>query len=269
MRYLLFSGSLLFFTSLAAQLPEPFLSSRKKPKQGSLYFTFGWHRIYYTRSTIHFKDTETGNYDFELVKARAKDDNDLNIRDGEDAPQFSFRFGYIFNRSKGLGIEFNFDHAKYLVVQGQKVRVKGMINDVFYEQDTLLNRSFVKYEHTDGANYYLLNFVKNKDLWQSKNGRHSLGWIIKPGAGLVIPRTQSRILGKSRDDKYHVAGYLFAAESGLRYVFFKHGIAEITCKGAYANYNDVLLYGEGRASQQWWSFQYLFIVGFQFNAGKR
>ncbi len=29
-------------------------------------------------------------------------------------PQYNYRIGYIFNKEKGLGVEINFDHTKWL-----------------------------------------------------------------------------------------------------------------------------------------------------------
>jgi hypothetical protein len=114
----------------------------------------------------------------------------------------------------------------------------------------------------------MINFIKRKRLLKSRNEKHELSVVIKPGAGLVIPRTESTIMGRYHHDRYHVSGYVAGLETGLRQTFFKNFVAELTIKGVYANYSDVPLYGNGRASQQWWSFQYLFLVGYQFQLNK-
>jgi hypothetical protein len=111
----------------------------------------------------------------------------------------------------------------------------------------------------------MINFVKRKNIGQSRNKEHWLDIVFKPGFGLVIPRSDTWMFGKPRNDKYHVSGYVAGVEGGLRGVLFNKLIAEFTVKGAYANYSDVLLYGSGRARQQWWSFQYIMLVGYQFN----
>ena len=95
--------------------------------------------------------------------------------------------------------------------------------------------------------------------------KHQVDIVLKPGIGLVIPRSDTWMFGKPRNDKYHVSGYVAGVEGGLRGVLFKKFIAEFTFKGVYANYTHVLLYGSGRARQQWWSFQYIMLVGYQFN----
>jgi hypothetical protein len=74
-------------------------------------------------------------------------------------------------------------------------------------------------------------------------------------------------MGNHANQRYHISGYVAGFETGFQAVIFKNILAEITCKGAYANYTDVLLVGNGKASQQWWSFQYLFLIGYQFHLG--
>jgi len=236
--------------------------AKNKTVKGWFYGSYGWHRIYYTRSTIHFRNNKEMNYDFKLVKARGRDDNDLNIGKGIDAPQWSLRFGFLFNHKKGWGIEWSYDHAKYVLRQGQQVRLKGNINGQYFDRDTLINPDFIEYEHTDGANYYMLNLVKRNNLHISARGRR-LDFLYKAGAGLVIPRTESRIMGWHYNEHYHISGWLAGLEGTLRYEWLKNFFAELSAKGVYASYPDVLLYGGGRASQNWCSFQYLFTVAYQ------
>lgn len=236
-----------------------------KKAKGSLYISSGWHQIYYTRSMIHFKDQVTADYDFRLIHAKATGDNHLHTGKGYDAPQWSLRVGWFFNSPKNLGIEINFDHAKYLLTQWQRVRLRGMINKVYYDQDTMLVPEFIAYEHTDGANYYMLNLLKRKSLLTSASGKHDMDLVLKAGAGLVRPRSDTRIMGRHRNDKYHIAGWLAGMEGSLRYELLKNLFGEISLKGVYADYRDVLLYGEGRASQHWWSMHYLFTLAYQFS----
>ena len=244
------------------------ISSADKKTTAPVYFSFGWHRIFYTNSTIHFRDHQSRNYDFKLINAKAIDDNDLQIGKHIDAPQFTVKLGFYFKKNPDHGIELSFDHAKYSLKEWQLVRLSGSIENEYYDKDTLLSPNFIKYEHTDGANYYMLNFIKRKQLLQTKNGKHELGIIFKPGAGIVRPRTETTIMGDHANKQYHISGYVAGLETGFRGVIFKNILAEITCKGAYANYTDVLLAGTGRASQHWWSFQYLFLIGYQFYPGK-
>jgi hypothetical protein len=258
--------SIFLFVTTSVSFPQTSIKRLQNslPKN-TFYFTFGWHRAYYTNSTIHFKDLKTANYDFKLIKAKAIDDNDLRMGRGIDAPQYSVRLGLFFKNKPNTGIEINFDHAKYILKQGQQVHIEGSINGRSLNKDTLVHPEFIEYEHTHGANYWMINVVKQKNIWQSNNQKYQLAFLLKPGIGLVIPHSDIRLFGKPGNDKYHVSGYMAGVESGLHAVLFKNLVAEFTFKGAYANYADILLYRSGRARQHWWSYQYIMLVGYQFS----
>jgi hypothetical protein len=139
----------------------------------------------------------------------------------------------------------------------------GSFRGEYYDIDTTLGNDFIRYEHTNGANYAMLDFVKRFDLWHAKNEKHWISAIAKAGGGFVLPRTESFIAGNHRNDTYHVAGYVVGLDGGMRYDFLKYFFLETSLKGCYANYFDVYLYGDGRASQHWWSLEYIFTIGLQ------
>lgn len=255
----------LWVIDVAAQAPNNETISRN-PK-GVLYFGVGGHRSQFSKSTIHFRDNKTGDYDFKLVRAKAVDDPVLSFAQGVTAPQYSVRVGYYFNNTAQTGLEFSFDHIKYMLQQGQKVRLKGTINRVFYDTDTTLSRNFIEYEHTDGANFYMINFLKRFPLLKTKE-KHQLDFTVKPGVGIGIPRSDTRILGKGRNDRYNLAGIVAGLESGVRYEFFRNFFIEGSLKGSYAHFSNVLLYGKGRARHSWFTFQYVVIAGVQFPTKK-
>ncbi len=102
----------------------------------------------------------------------------------------------------------------------------GEINGVQYDKDTLLRVGFLKYEHTNGANFCEVNFIKRQNLFVSLNKKHWLGAVGKVGLGFVYPKTDTWLFGVERNDVFHVAGYVVSAEVGARYDFLKHFFAE-------------------------------------------
>jgi hypothetical protein len=66
---------------------------------------------------------------------------------------------------------------------------------VHYDTDTTLLSKFIRYEHTNGANYGMINIVRRFNFWHSKNEKHRLSAVAKAGGGIVVPRTQSYIAG--------------------------------------------------------------------------
>lgn len=248
-----------------------------KKTKGSLYFSWGYNRDAFSKSDIHLKNTTgeynpvTGNhdyYDFTIYDATAKDRNGIRDVFNTDLtiPQYVYRIGYYFNNKKDLGIEINFDHVKYVMRDWQTLHVKGNILGQEVDKDTLISPdNFLHFEHTDGANFLMLNIMKRQRLYASKNDKHWISVIGKVGAGPVIPRTQVTIFGQDLNNRFHIAGYCAGIELGLRYDAFKHIFIEYTAKGAYANFTNVLVLGSGKAHHHFWTAENILTLGFQFS----
>lgn len=230
-------------------------------KKGGFYFTWGYTRAYYSKSTIHFsdhsgkiRDNNTGkptDYDFTIYDAKAKDRPDFDrIKDviNITVPQFIAHAGFYFNDKRDIGIEINYDHAKYVVTDWQKVRIKGQFNGNYVDKDTVLDpQNFLHFEHTDGANFWIVNFLKRWTLY-NPGSNFNLGWVAKVGPGLVYPRTDVTIFGERLNNKWHVAGWIVGVETGVRAEFLKYGVFEFTAKGSYADYMKCLVLGKGNGT---------------------
>jgi hypothetical protein len=215
-----------------------------------VYFGLGSHRVFFSPGNIHIRGGTQPAFDFTLYNVRGKDEGGLKF---DTAPQFSYFIGYYFKKLK-FGLEYNYDHGKYFTRENQVVRIKGFIEDRYYDTDTTLSPGFFRLEHSDGSNYAMINFVK----WISVASRVEL--ILKAGAGLVHPKTNSTIIGQSRDDRYHFSGYVTGIETGLRVHFLRHYYIGGSFKGCYASYNDFLISG-GKGEQSWFSAQLNYFVG--------
>ena len=272
---------LSFTVSVFSQLPTSSLpinptKTKKKFSDGSMYLLWGYTRAMYSKSTIHFSDDSntyypaTGqyhNYNFTIYDAKAHDKPDFkDIKDVANItiPQFVIRLGYYFNNKKDFGVEINYDHTKYVVTDYQTVRIKGNFNGQAVDNDTILDpTNFLHFEHTDGANFWMFNFIKRWKLYEpSKN--FNLGFVVKPGAGFVYPRTDVTMLGTRLNNKWHIAGWIVGVESGIRAEFLKHGVFEFMAKGAYADYTNALVLGKGngKANHHFFAGQLTATLGF-------
>jgi hypothetical protein len=231
-------------------------SGQLKTRSGVLYFGFGTHKIFYSKSNLHLVGNGIPGFDFTLKKVKAKDDFFLKQTGG--APQYDYKMGYYFNK-KNFGIEFNFDHVKYFVRHDQVVRTIGTINGEKIDSELPVTTYVQNFEHSDGANYALVNFVKWKNL--TSTSKTNLVWELKAGIGPVFPKTNSTILGKHWDDHYHVAGFVTAVETGLRYNF-KFLFVQPSFKAAYADYRRFLI-ADGYGNQNWLSGQFILSIGAQ------
>lgn len=276
-----FPGVLLLLSATAMAQPAPDRSLERTPRnhndsfichhsfspKGQFYFGFGYNKEWYTKSNIHVKD-ESGDYDFVLHGMTAKDRPQFNeiFRVAISIPQYGYRFGYWLPSSR-FGIELNFDHAKYVVDEYQTVKLTGRIEDKIYDQDTLVDPlTFFDMEHTDGANFLLLNLMFRKPLVQKKFLHVSA--VAKVGGGIVIPRTDVTLFGQRWNHCFHVAGQVAGIETGMRIELLKYFWIEPTVKGVFANFNSVLAIDDVLISHRFGAFMVLAHAGFQFPLGK-
>ncbi len=235
-------------------------------KKGSLYLTWGYHRNEYSKSTIHLRDHSSDNYDFTLYHARAKDQPDMEhlLKSPLTVPQYVFRLGYFFNNKKDLGIEFSWDHLKYVVIDNQMMHMKGSIHGKYYDVDTLVTPGLVHFEHTNGNNYAMVSVIKRNTFFEPLNFRHKLSGIYSLGAGILVPKTDSYVLGHHNDGPFRYSGIVFGGSVGLRYDIFKYFYIEPSIKGAFADYTNAKVYLQGRAQHHFFSLQYIVAAGINF-----
>jgi hypothetical protein len=274
MKYLLFP--LLLFASAKHYSQTELLPEIKRPAKHNYYLMWGYNREAYTTSTIHFQNkgnlndiNEYGPYDFIIEDAKAHDKPDFDqLGDVVNItiPQYSFRIGMWLNNKNDEGFELNYDHAKYVVTEGQTVRIRGTINGIAVDKDSVLENKYFHFEHTDGANFWQIDYMKRTKIYYSKNNFFRLSYVLKPGMGLVIPRTDATIFGHRLNNNWKVAGITASLEMALRAEIHKHFIVEFAGKSGWANYINcfVLGRGNGKASHKFGYVEGILSLGYQF-----
>ncbi len=210
-----------------------------------MYLQWGYNSENYTHSNIHFKMNNGNNFTLHHAKAHdTKGYSDVLKRPTQiSIPQYNYRIGFYINKAFTKAIEINFDHAKYIVTDGQNVHVTGMIDKVHVDGDSILNReTFLHFEHTDGANWLHINYAEQKPLYLTKKTKRDLLTLIyKAGAGINIPRTDFTWRGERLNNDFHVAGYNIGAEGGLRFYPLNKWFLEATAKTGYVRYVNALV----------------------------
>jgi hypothetical protein len=236
----------------------------KKPVFSGVYLQWGYNRDWFSKSDIHFSNGSS--YDFTIHKASAQDQPDFSgFRDSPwdvTIPQNSYRIGVYLNKTRTHAIELNFDHAKYVMDDFRNRRVSGQVHGEPLDIDTFVTPYFVDFEHTNGANFYHINYVRQHDLIRFSRRSHASG-VLKLGAGVVIPRSDVTIMGRKLDNEYHVAGYIISAEAGLRFYPRRHLFVEFTGKGGFANYLNVLTVDGGKANHHFYYGSVVGLVGLE------
>ena len=246
----------------------------KKPfgKKGTMFVFWGWNRAAFSKSDIHFK----GNgYDFVLHNVVAHDrPSDLSwdyINPKEvSIPQFNFRYGYFIKDN--LAIVIAQDHMKYVMDQNQTVDITGNISDPVYEnmvqngKINLADEKFLTFEHMDGLNYVNAGVEKYKKLYAKE--KVEILWAYGGGLGVMFPKSNVKLFGNERSDRFHVAGFGADVRTNINFIFWKRLMARVEAKFGYINMPDVkttLNNKPDKASHDFVFGQINFGVGYVFN----
>jgi len=231
-----------------------------------IYLQWGYNVECYSRSNIRFR---MGNGDdFSLRKAKAHNNPGFQtIIDKPwkiSLPQYNYRLGFYLNKSHTKAFEINFDHIKYIVTDGQTVRVKGKIDGVAVDGDSVLNPStFLHFEHTDGGNLLHFNYVRQQVLLKKKKKNNTLlSYVWKAGAGFNIPRSDFTWRGNRLNNKFHISGYNISGEAGLRLYPGRCFFIELAGKSGYVRYMDALAEtGKSKGNKATHGFVYAEMTG--------
>ena len=237
-----------------------------------MYLQWGYNTEWYTKSNIHFKLSNGDNFTLNKAKAHDKPDLEAIYKSPADIsiPQYNYRIGFYLNESHTKAIEINFDHIKYVVTDGQKVRVTGRIGGVQVDADSIVDpQNFLHFEHTDGGNLLHINYVQQKTLaMNAAKTRPLINLIWKAGAGINIPRTDFTYHGDRFNNDFHVAGYNLSGEAGARLYLSKRFFFEGTGKTGYVRYINALANTStakgNRASHGFAYFELIGLIGYDF-----
>ena len=257
----------LILALLFLQLGSGAFSQSKVKLLKGMYLQWGYNKEWYTNSTIHFKGSVNGvPHDFTLYHARGHDQTNFDAVYKEpvqiSVPQYNYRIGFYLNSKHTRAIEINYDHTKYVVYDNQLVHVKGYFGKNTIDKDTSFANSDMHFEHTNGANFYQVNYVREYNLKNKKN-RQFIRALWKGGAGILVPKTDVTLFGKRLDNRFHVAGYCIGLEGGGKiYPFGKHLFFEGTAKTGFANYLNSLTVDGGKAQHHFAYFELIGLVGY-------
>lgn len=241
--------------------------------KGKIYFFWGGNRESFTTSDIHFKGNE---YDFTIHDVVAHDKGkgwhlDYFNPFRMTIPQTNFRLGYFI--SNNYNVSIGVDHMKYVMIQYRAVNLTGnypnagSYGELLPDNQVLLTEDFLTFEHTDGLNYINSEISRVDDISDWINLPNTDVFQINLtegfGAGVLLPKTNSKLLGNERNDEFHVAGFGISAKIGLNLTFFKHFFIQSELKSGYINMNDIRTTKDtsDRASQDFFFFQRIISIG--------
>ena len=263
--------ALLSLTSLAQteNLVDLTIQSEKYTahNKGKFFFYWGGNRGYYSTSDIRFTGAD---YDFTLENASAHDRPkgyhiDYINPSKMTIPQTNFRLGYFFNDHYNISV--GVDHMKYVMSQNKVVSYsgnypnEGTFGESLPGNEVLLTDKFLTFEHTDGLNYINSEITRVDDISKWFNLPNTDKFQINLsegfGAGVILPKTNTKLFTKERYDEFHLSGFGISAKAGLTFTFYKHFFIQTELKTGYIEMNDIrTTYSTAdKAQQNFWFLQ--------------
>ena len=247
--------------------------------KGKFFVSWGGNRESYSKSDVTFKGKD---YNFTVDNMTAHDKpkgwhldyiNPVKMT----IPQTNFRLGYFINDHYSVAI--GVDHMKYVMTQNQTANVTGTINLPIADAGNLKNgiynntpvnftdETFLTYEHTDGLNYINTEVSRHDDIshWFGLPNIDKVQINLTEGVGIGVlyPKTNTMLLGKTRHDDFHIPGFGTSVKAGLNITFFKHFYIQGELKGGYINMQNIRTTqsNDDSAAQDFLFFQRIIAVG--------
>lgn len=274
----LFVLLILFSINMSAQQTSKPLATAKEGRytahnKGKFFISWGGNRDSYSKSDVTFKGD---NYNFTLKDISAHDKPkgwhiDYINPTRMTIPQTNFRMGYFINDHYSISI--GWDHMKYVMYQDREVAIDGYYpNPGSYDEIPLnghigTTEKFLTYEHTDGLNYINTEFSRTDDLSSlfsiGNTDRIQINLTEGVGAGVLYPKTNTKLLGKDRHDDFHISGYGASLKAGLNFTFLKYFYVQGELKAGYINMPDIRTTSSAAdtASQEFFFFEQIIAFG--------
>ncbi len=241
--------------------------------KGKFFFYWGGNRAYYSTSDIRFIGAD---YDFTLNNVTAQDKPkgyhvDYINPSRMTIPQTNFRMGYFFNDHYNISV--GVDHMKYVMKQDKVVSYtgnypnEGTFGESLPGNEVLLTEKFLTFEHTDGLNYINSEITRVDDIskWLRlpNTDKFQINLSEGFGAGMLLPKTNTKLFTKERHDEFHLSGFGVSAKAGLTFTFYKHFFIQTELKTGYIEMNDIRTTFDAadKAQQNFWFIQSMIAFG--------
>ena len=257
-KYPVFTGMVFLISMLSISA----FAQQKKYKKKELYFSWGYNKEWYTKSTVKIDQPSLGNhYSFISIKGHDHPGWDDGIfNKALSIPQYNYRLGLFINQQKGLAVEINFDHTKFIFTD-QSARIKGNLDKKGIDSTVSFSKANGFYYYlNNGANFLLFNLVKRWHWVNNKRQSISVDLLGKAGLGPVIPHVENSFFGHKNEPHFQLGGWNVGAEAALKTTFFHYIFIEYSNKVDYARYSNLRIY-EGTAKHAFGTYEMVLSLG--------
>jgi hypothetical protein len=200
------------------------------------FVSWGYNGDRYAKSDLHISQPPLGN-DFTLAGVQARDSKawtDL-FSHGLTVPQYNLRIGFFFNDRWGL--ELAHDHIKWIVREGQQVRLTGTLGGEPVDTLVTLTPDVLRYQLNNGANPLFINLIRRVRLRGEPGRTGAVSFLAKAGGGFANPHTENAVFDQPNDKGFQfVQGWNVDAVAAVRIHLFNPLYFEVEEKLIYARY---------------------------------
>ena len=241
--------------------------NKKGTRKKELYFSWGYNKEWYTRSTIKIDQPSLGNhYSFKNIKGHDNPGWDDGIFNKPlSIPQYNYRLGLFLNKEKGIAVEINFDHTKFIFAD-QQAHVTGTLHKRIVDTTVNFSQPGFFYYLNNGANFLLFNVVKRWHWYADNRENIKIDFLGKAGIGPVIPHVDNKFFGEQNKPGFQLGGWNIGVEAAVRATFFQHVFLEYSNKLDYARYSNLKVY-EGTAKHAFGTYEMILSLGTTFPVG--
>jgi len=263
--------ALILFYPCISKAKDSKLSNKKTI---TLFTSWGYNRAYFTNSAIHFTGSD---YKFTIRHAQARDRQSPFSFDTYfnpstlSIPQYNFCIGATLPNH--ISISIGQDHMKYVVQHGTTVTVDGSIQNGtefsgdFHNESRILTDDFLQFEHTNGLNYVHAQVSKEKEWFNGRFRYLTLKTTAGLHAGVLIPKSDVKLMHYNEHDEFHLAGYGMGFNIGIKAQLFRAMYVRLDNKTGFINMPDILTRGANytdRAHQHFGFTEFFYAIGFQY-----
>jgi hypothetical protein len=245
--------------------PAPAQTVTGSHTRGPRFFvSWGYNGDSYTKSDLHIRQQSLGS-DFTLVSVQARDSKPWTsiFNHSLFVPQYNVRAGFFFNER--WGIELALDHFKWIVKQGQEVRITGTLNGAAVDSRLTLTPAVLKYQLNNGANPIFVNAIRRVRLRGEPGRTGSVSFLAKAGGGFAVPHTENILFSQPNEKGFQfLHGLDVDASAAVRVHVLKRLYVEAEGKGVYARYFGVKV-DQGTARHSVKAGEFTFNVGLALN----
>lgn len=249
-------------------------SKLSNKKTITLFTSWGYNRAYFTNSAIHFTGSD---YTFTIRHAQARDRQspfsfDTYFNPGTlSIPQYNFCIGATLPNH--ISISIGQDHMKYVVQHGTTVTLDGSIQNGtefsgdYHNESRILTDDFLQFEHTNGLNYVHAQVSKEKEWFNGRFRYLTLKTTAGLHAGVLIPKSDVKLMHYNEHDQFHLAGYGMGFNIGIKAQLFRAMYVSLDNKTGFINMPDILTRGTNytdRAHQYFGFTEFFYAIGFQY-----